>query len=134
MNDRYSVQDLLAIERSLDRTFAVAVTAVLAELCWPLALRAMEQSNASWGETVQIVLTVAMFGAYVWFALAVRRAATAVGSPGGLFLIWVLAAPVFAVLKMGLVSAVIIASPLSLKFLLSGQLRSKIHDRTFEDE
>jgi hypothetical protein len=31
------------------------------------------------------------------------------------------------------VSVILAASPLSLKFLLSGQLRSRIHEKTFED-
>jgi hypothetical protein len=126
---------MLAIESRLDRAFAIAVTAILCQIGWPLALVAMEQGDSRWGTIVFIVLSVLVLLAYVWYAIAVGKAARAVDRPGGLFTAWVLGAPFAAFLvRVPLLGTIIAVSPLSLKFVLSGELRSKIHDKTFRDE
>jgi len=75
------LDDLLAAEARLDRSFAIAVTAFVLSLGWPFFVR----------------LTV------------------------------------LALLPIPLVSTIIQASPLSLKFILAAELRATIHERTFAD-
>lgn len=128
----YSVDDLLAVEARLDRSFMVCVAALLIQLAWPLGLRAIEQTDAAWGGVVALGLAVCLLGSYIWFAVSVGRAAKAVGSNATLFVVWVLASQFLALIPIPLVSILLAASPLSLKFLLSSQLRSKIHDKTFQ--
>jgi hypothetical protein len=45
---------------------------------------------------------------------------------------WVLLAPLLSLIPIPILSPILLASPLSLKFFLSAQLRSRIHARTFE--
>jgi hypothetical protein len=127
-----SVEDLLAVEARLDRSFMVCVAALLARLAWPLALRAIEQTGAAWGGVVELGLALCLLAAYIWFAISVGGAARAVGSSATLFVLWVLASQFLALIPIPVVSLALAASPLSLKFLLSGQLRARIHAKTFE--
>jgi hypothetical protein len=134
MTPQPSIDELLAIEARLDRSFVVCIVALLAELAWPVYLRVTQQAEVGWGGVVYVALALLLVGAYIWFALSVGKAAKAVGNQGGLFLAWTLCAALLSFLPIPIVSTLIAASPLSLKFLLSGQLRSAIHDRTFEQE
>jgi hypothetical protein len=69
---------------------------------------------------------------YVWFAAAVASAVHCLGRGRGPYVAWLLAAPVlWVLLPVPVLSTVLLASPLSLKLLLSRQLRSEIHDLTF---
>ena len=128
---RHSVDDLLATESQLDRSFMACVVALLAQLALPALRRAMGLIDPWWGLGVFLALLVLLLGMYVWFAVSVGRAEKAVGDNARLFVIWVLAAPLLSLVPIPLVSTAIIASPLSLKFLLSRELRSKIHEKTF---
>ena len=131
----YSTEDLLAIESQLDRSFMVCVAALLAYFALPFVVYATPRE---WGQQ-GVMLAVIMLGplvllpaAYVWFAVSVGRAEKAVGDNAVLFVLWVLGAPVLSIFPIPIVSTLLVASPLSLKFLLSRELRSKIHDQTFE--
>jgi hypothetical protein len=130
---RLSVQELLAVEAQLNRSFTVCVAALFTGLGWVVYLHGAELEATSWGLAVLTALAAVLLATYVWFAWAVGRAARAVGGRRALYLTWVLVAPFLALLPIPVVSVVLAASPLSLKFLLSSQVRSQIHDRTFED-
>jgi hypothetical protein len=106
------------MEKGLDRSFAACIVALVAVVAAPLAL--------------QIVGSVLLVGCYLWFAASVGRAAKAVDSNVLLFVLWVLLAPLLSLIPIPIVSPILLASPLSLKFFLSSQLRSKIHAGTFE--
>jgi len=131
---RPSVDQLLAIERQLDRSFVVCVVFVLVFALWPVYLRLTDQTSAAWAFPVGLALALLLLGSYVWFAVTATRAARALGKAWGGYLAWLLLAPLFSCLPIPIVSLLLAASPLSLKFLLSGQLRSEIHDRTFAEE
>ena len=54
------------------------------------------------------------------------------GPPRWPYVAWLAAAPVlWVLLPVPVLATVILASPLSLKIVLSRQLRAEIHDRTF---
>jgi hypothetical protein len=128
-----SVDRLLAIERQLDRSFVVCVVLVLAAALWPVYLRITGQSGATWANLVALALGLGLLAAYVWFAVAATLAARALRKAWAGYLAWLLLAPLFSCLPIPVVSLLLAASPLSLKFLLSGQLRSEIHQRTFAE-
>ena len=82
---------------------------------------------------MEIALAVAFLAAYAWFAYAATVAATRVGRSRVLVLGWLLAAPLLSLLPIPFLSTLLLASPLSLKFILAGELRATIQERTFAD-
>jgi hypothetical protein len=131
--DRPSIDRLLSIERGLDRSFAACAALVVVFALWPVYLRVTGQEHASWAVPVVVALALVLLGAYVWFAVSATLTARALGQTWVGYLAWLLLAPLFSCLPIPFVSLLLAASPLSLKFLLSGQLRSEIHERTFSD-
>ena len=79
-----------------------------------------------------MTLVLVQLGCYVWYALAAGEAAKALGEKGGVYIAWILIAPFAAFVPIPVLSTAIGVSPLSIKFLLSGQLQSAIRDQTFE--
>jgi hypothetical protein len=120
-------------ETRLDRSFAAAVTAFLLNLGWPLFLRLTGPAYVRGAGVVEIALAMALLAAYAWFAYAAMVAAARVGRSRGLVLGWLLAAPLLSLLPLPIVSTVLLASPLSLKFILAAELRATIRERTFAD-
>jgi hypothetical protein len=127
------IDRLLAIERQLDRSFVVCVVLLLVSLGLPVFLRLTDQSAGLGSGVLAAALGTALFGCYVWFAVSVARAAKGVGGRWIPYLAWLVLSPLFLCLPIPLLSHLIAASPLSLKFFLSGQLRSEIHRRTFAE-
>ena len=120
-----SVDDLLTADSHLTRSFMAAVAGALAVMLWAIFVgRAL-----SW---VSLVIVLAQFGCYVWFAIAAGEAATALEDSGWPYMTWILIAPFAALMPIPVVSTVIAVSPLVIKFLLSGQLQSAIREQTFE--
>jgi hypothetical protein len=130
-----SVDDLLTVESRFDRTFGVAVAAILVYLFWPLAARTMGVKQYGWASTVYAASWVLLLAAYVWFALAASAAARPVGRSPLLIGAWILLAPIVGpiaglLLPIPFLGTLIAVSPLSLRFLLAGELRSEIQSRT----
>jgi hypothetical protein len=71
-----------------------------------------------------LLLSLSMFGAYIWYAVAAGLAARALGEPGWKYAVWILAAPIAAAVLAGIpvFPTLLSASPLSVKFLLGNQL------------
>jgi hypothetical protein len=128
-----AVDDLLTVEGRLDRAFGVAVVAFLVYTFWPLALRVMGLERQAWVDKAGIALLGILLATYVWFAYAAAAAAGRVARSRVLVAAWVLLAPILSLLPIPIVSQLIAASPLSLKFILAGELRSAIHEKTLAD-
>ncbi len=122
-----SSQELLTIEGRLNASLWVAVAAVAGTFAWALF------SGTGAPRWVSLALALFQLVAYVWFAVCVGAAAAAVGETKWVYVAWVLAAPVLALVPIPILSTIIGVSPLSIKFLLSGQLERRIRERTFED-
>jgi hypothetical protein len=120
-----SVDTLLAADSHLTRSFIAAVAGALAVMLWTV----FAGSSFSW---ISLVLILAQLGCYAWYAMATGEAAKALGDTGWAYVAWILAAPFAALIPIPVVSTVIAVSPLSIKFLLSGQLQSAIREETFE--
>jgi hypothetical protein len=86
-----------------------------------------------WAGGMEITLAVAFLAAYTWFAYAATVAAARVGRSRVLVLGWLLAAPLLSLLPLPVVSTVLQASALSLKFILAHELRATIRERTLAD-
>lgn len=131
-----SVDDLLAVEERLDRSFGVAVVLFLAcNVGWPLLTRAMGVTQQGWANTVFNILWVLLLAAYVWFAWAAGAAAARVGRSKVLTAAWIvlapaLLAPLAGLLGIPFLGLLISASPLSIRFVLAGELRSEIRTQT----
>ena len=82
---------------------------------------------------LEVALAALFLGAYAWFAYAATAAAGRVGRSRALVLGWLVAAPLLALLPIPFLSTVLQASPLSLKFILAGELRATIQERMFAE-
>lgn len=120
-----SVDDLLSADSHLTRSFTAAAAGALATLLWAI----YAGTSFSW---LYLTLVLVQFGCYVWYALAAGEAAKALGESGWMYLAWILAAPFVALVPIPVLSTLISVSPLSIKFLLGGQLQSAIREQTFE--
>jgi hypothetical protein len=126
------LQRLLAAEARLDRSFAACLLSAVAGLTWPTYLRLTGQAYGGGAGSVSAALVGAFALTYVWFAVSVARAVHALRQRPAAYVAWLASAPVlWLLLPIPVLATAILASPLSLKLLLSRQLRSEIHDVTF---
>jgi len=130
-----SVEQLQAADSALGRSFIGAATTVLLTLAFgvlvaPSLGSSTESAKAVWG-VVALALLAAEIGCYVWYAISAGAAAKLLGSSGWHFVTWILVAPFLALVPIPIISTIIGVSPLSIKFLLGGQLQTAIRQATF---
>jgi hypothetical protein len=125
-----TIEDLIHAEARLGRAFVGYLFAVLSGMAWPMIVAGQGvEPSAAW-IAASVGLLVLQVGLYVWFALAAGAAARALGGTAWHYIVWILVAPLLAFAPIPLVSMVIAVSPLSIKFLLGGQLQTAIRDQT----
>jgi hypothetical protein len=128
-----SVDDLMAAESRLNRSLAACVVAVLVNLGWVFVTAKATGEPSDTAVLVALAVFVLQVSCYVWFAVSAGRAARILDEPGWKYVTWILAAPFLALVPIPIVSTLIGVSPLSIKFLLGGQLESAIRERRFAD-
>ena len=96
-------------------------------------MRLTAPAYVRWAGGLEIALALLLLATYAWFAYAATAAAGRVGRSRALVFGGLVAAPLLALLPVPLLSTVLQASPLSLKFILAGELRATIQERTFAD-
>jgi hypothetical protein len=128
-----TIDQLINVESQLSRSFVGAVIGLLANLLWTFFLAPRSPTGGVEVGTVGIVLMVIQFGLYIWYAKSAGTAASAIGEAGWKYVVWILAAPFLAQLPIPIVSTLIAASPLAIKFLLGSQLQSSIRSSTFNE-
>ena len=126
-----SVDDLMAAESRLNHSLYAVVVAVLASLGWAFYIAKAGPSQSA--GLVALALFILQLGCYVWFAVSAWKAARILGEAGWKYVVWILAAPFLALVPIPVVSTLIGVSPLSIKFLLGGQLERAIRERPFAD-
>lgn len=126
------VDKLLKVEAGLTRSFIGCVVVVLASIFWGLFV-ADTSSGVAEPVAVTLLLLALQIGFYVWYAIAAGAAAKVLGESGWKYVAWILAAPLLAQIPIPIVSTIIGVSPLSIKFLLGGQLHSAIRAESFAD-
>jgi hypothetical protein len=119
-----SVEELMAVESRLNWSLGACVVALVAVYGWAFA---------GGGAVVALLLVLFQIGCYVWFALSAGAAARILGEAPWKYVVWILVAPFLALIPIPIVSTIIGVSPLSIKFLLGGQLDTAIRERPFQD-
>ena len=132
-----SVEQLQAADSALGRSFIGAATTVVLTLAFgllvaPSLATSPGSANPVWA-IVALALLAAEIGCYVWYAISAGAAARLLGSPAWHFVTWILVAPFLALAPIPIVSTIIGVSPLSIKFLLGGQLQTAIRQATFSE-
>jgi hypothetical protein len=128
-----SVEELMAAETWLNRSFGAAVFSLLANLAWMVTLAKVEGEPRGVVALIMPALLVLELGCYVWFAVCAGRAAKILGGTGWTYVAWIIAAPLLSLLPIPIVSLIIRASPLSIKFLLGNQLERAIRESVLAD-
>ena len=125
-----TIEELIHAEAGLGRAFIGYLFAVLSGLAWPMIAASFGQEPSAGIVAATLGLLVVQIGFYVWFAIAAGAAARALGGTAWHYIVWILASPILALIPIPLVSTVIAVSPLSIKFLLGGQLQTAIREQT----
>jgi hypothetical protein len=128
-----TLEQLMAIESRLTRSFIAAVIALAANIIYVFFIMKLPTEGPLDLTPTAIVLGIIQLGCYIWYAIAAGAAATAIGERGWKYIAWILAAPFLARLPIPIVSTLIAASPLAIKFLLGSQLQSAIRATTFNE-
>jgi hypothetical protein len=128
-----TVEQLIKVEARLTRSFAVAAGALILSIIWRFFIATPVRGGTVVMTPAGVVLGLLQIGAYIWYAVSAAAAATAIGSRGWMYGGWILAAPFLAMLPIPVVSTLIGASPLAIKFLLGGQLQTAIRSGTFDE-
>jgi hypothetical protein len=127
-----SVEALIAAEERLNRSFAACLGLLLANLGWAY-VDIKTGMPGMLPRLVSLGLVALQWACYVWFAVSAGAAAKRLGEKPWKYVVWILAAPFLAMIPIPIVSTLIRASPLSVKFLLGGQLQSAIREQTLAD-
>jgi hypothetical protein len=124
-----SIDDLVRAESGLNRAFVGYLTAVLGSMAWSMYWPTVPESQRINVVLVSIIVLVVQIALLVWYAIAAGRAAKALDGTAWHYVAWIIAAPLLALVPIPLVSTVIAVSPLSIKFLLGGQLQTAIREQ-----
>ena len=124
-----TIEELIHAEAALARAFVGYLFAVASALAWPMIASSISAEPTAGIGLASIGLLVVQIGLYVWFAIAAGAAAKALGGTAWHYIVWILASPIVALVPIPLLSTVIAVSPLSIKFLLGGQLQAAIRDQ-----
>lgn len=125
------VDALMRADSRLSRSFIGSVVGFLASMLWMMFFASVTPDAGRLEPSLSaLVILVFQVGFYVWYARAAGTAATLLGDKGWKYVIWILAAPFLARLPIPIVSTIIGVSPLSIKFLLGGQLQTAIREET----
>ena len=125
-----TIEELIHAEDGLSRAFIGYLFAVMSGLAWPMIAASFGEPPSAGIVVATAGLLVVQIGFYVWFAIAAGAAAQALGGTAWHYVVWILASPILALAPIPIVSTVIGVSPLSIKFLLGGQLQTAIREQT----
>jgi hypothetical protein len=128
-----SIDDLVAADSRLTRSFVSGAAMWLVSVCWAMFAAPTTAANPPEVPWIPLVIFVLQIGTYVWYSVRAGGAARVLGAVGWHYVTWILVAPFLALIPIPIVSGIIGVSPLSIKFLLGGQLQSAIRDATFAD-
>ena len=125
-----TIEDLIHAEARLGRAFAGYLFAVLSGVAWPMIVAGRIAEPTAGLVAASLALLAVQAGLYVWFAIAAGAAARALGATAWHYILWILVAPFLGLVPIPVAAMVIAVSPLSIKFLLGGQLQTAIREQT----
>jgi hypothetical protein len=125
-----TIEELIHAEARLARAFLGYLFAVASALAWPMIASSVGPEPSVGIGIASATLLLVQIGLYVWFAIEAGAAARALGGTAWHYIVWILASPLLSLVPIPVVSTVIAVSPLSIKFLLGGQLQTAIREQT----
>jgi hypothetical protein len=125
-----TIEDLIHAEARLSRAFAGYLFAVITAAAWPMFVVTQPTEPSVVLIAVSLGLLAGQIGLSIWFAMAAGAAAKALDGTAWHYIVWILASPLVAMVSIPLVSTVVAVSPVSIKFLLGGQLQTAIREQT----
>ena len=126
--DRFA--ELVRVESRLTRSFIGYVVALLTNVIWLLFVARPTPAGGIEPSLAGLLLVPVQLGFYVWYAVSAGAAAKVLGDAGWKYMVWILVSPLLALIPIPIVSTIIGVSPLSIKFLLGGQLQTAIRDES----
>lgn len=124
------IEQLIRVDAGLTRSFIGYVAGQAASLIWMLFLASPLPGGRFEPSLTLLLLVLFQFACFVWYAVAAGAAAKVLGDAGWKYVVWILASPFLAMLPIPIVSMLIGVSPLSIKFLLGGQLQTAIRQES----
>ena len=119
------IEELMRAESRLNQSFIGAVIGAALGIGW-MFIRERPAAGSADLDWTTLSLNLVQFGFYIWYAISAGAAAKLLGDKGWKYVVWILAAPFLARIPIPIVSTLIAISPLSIKFLLGGQLQTAI--------
>jgi hypothetical protein len=127
------VDELIRAENRLTRSFIGYLAAVIAPFVVLFSIDSSTRTQSVRFAAFAFLLLLAEIGLFVWYAISAGAAAKALGDKAWKYVVWILVAPFLALIPIPFVSTIIGVSPLSIKFLLGGQLQTAIRQESFAD-
>ena len=124
------IADLLRVENRLTRSFIGYIVALLTSIIWLLFVARPTPAGGIEPSLAGLLLVPLQLGFYLWYAMSAGAAAKVLGDAGWKYVVWILVSPFLALIPIPIVSTIIAVSPLSIKFLLGGQLQTAIRDES----
>jgi hypothetical protein len=131
-----SVKELMRIDARLNRAFYAAVAAIIFYVAVSIFSISPVREPRSGSPALALIIVLFLIlavGAYVWYVVSIYLTATAIKKPTGLYLFWAIGGPILSLLPIPIISNVLTVTPLIIKFLLSGEIRTMIRLRTLRD-
>ena len=122
---------LLRAESRLSKSFWAAAAGVIGTVLWAMFVAGPSPEAESGIAKTGLFIGLVQFVFYVWYAVSAGGAAKVLGEAGWKYVAWILVAPFLAMIPIPIVSTIIGVSPLSIKFLLGGQLATAIRQEGF---
>jgi len=124
------VEELIRVDTRLSRSFIGYIAALGASLIWMMFIAKRTPAGAIEPSLTALLLVPLQIGLYLWYAISAGAAAKALGDAGWKYAVWILISPFLALIPIPIVSTIIAVSPLSIKFLLGGQLQTAIREES----
>ena len=124
------VDELIRVDTRLSRSFIGYVAALGAGLIWMMFIAKRTPTGGIEPSLAALLLVPLQIGLFLWYAISAGAAAKALGDAGWKYALWILASPFLALIPIPIVSTIIAVSPLSIKFLLGGQLQTAIREES----
>jgi hypothetical protein len=135
---KLTTKDLQVIESRLNRSFYVAVSAVILFIVINAFLSPLILTPGKNAARLLLALVILAggflaFAGYVWYVISIYKTAKAINKSYGLYLSWAILGPVLSLLPIPIISHVLAVTPLTIKFLLSGEIRTMARFQTMRD-
>ena len=126
-----TADELIKADSRINRSLVACVVFLLGQIVW--AFVGAGRVVGTVAILVFLALLLGLIASYVWYAVAAGAAAQVLGEKPWGYVVWILAAPILSLIPIPILSTLILASPLSIKFLLGRQLNTAIREAAFAD-